>query len=114
MSRATATSKSETFTFRLDTTLKAALTKSAVAEHKQPAALMRELVRDHIVRQERQVFEEEARRQCLALNARAKAPGTFTADMRWFEDGKVLLKPLGLKSAGPALAAGAGAHGGVK
>jgi hypothetical protein len=46
-------------------------------------------------------------------DARAKSPGTFTADMRWFEDGKVLLKPLGLRTAGPALA-GAGAHGGVK
>jgi len=44
-------------------------------------------------------------------DARSKSPGSFTADMRWFEDGKVLLKPLGLRTAGPALA---GAHGGVK
>ena len=41
------------------------------------------------------------------------APGAFAADLRWFEDGKVLLKPLGLKPAGSAFAAGAGAHGGV-
>ncbi len=40
-------------------------------------------------------------------DARAKAPGAYAADLRWFADGKVLLRP-----AGPALAAGA--HGGVK
>lgn len=41
-------------------------------------------------------------------DARAKAPGAFSADLRWFGDGKVLLKP-----AGRALAA-AGTHGGVR
>ncbi len=56
--------------------------------------------------------EKLARLGEALADARAKAPGTFTADLRWFEDGKVLLKPLGLKPAGPALIAGA--HGGVK
>lgn len=58
--------------------------------------------------------EKLARLREALADARAKAPGTFTADMRWFEDGKVLLKPLGPRPAGPALVAGAGAHGGVK
>ncbi|MDE2509619.1 MAG: hypothetical protein KGL74_00730, partial [Elusimicrobia bacterium] len=43
-----------------------------------------------------------------ALNdARGKNPGAFSADLRWFEDGKVLLRP-----AGQSLAAGP--HGGVR
>ena len=58
--------------------------------------------------------EKLARLGEALADARAKSPGTFTADMRWFEDGKVLLKPLGLKPAGPSLLTGAGAHGGVK
>jgi hypothetical protein len=40
-------------------------------------------------------------------DARAKAPGAFAADLRWFEDGKVLLRPAGLTAA-------AGARGGLK
>ena len=55
--------------------------------------------------------EKLARLSEALADARAKSPGSFTADMRWFEDGKVLLKPLGLRAAAPALA---GAHGGVK
>jgi hypothetical protein len=57
--------------------------------------------------------EKLARLGEALADARGKAPGTFTADLRWFEDGKVLLKPLGLRTAGPVLN-GAGAHGGVK
>jgi hypothetical protein len=58
--------------------------------------------------------EKLARLGEALADAHGKAPGAFAADLRWFEDGKVLLKPLGLKPAGPALVAGAGAHGGVK
>jgi hypothetical protein len=57
--------------------------------------------------------EKLARLREALADARGKAPGAFAADLRWFEDGKVLLKPLGLKPAGPALV-GASAHGGVK
>lgn len=32
-------------------------------------------------------------------DARAKEPGSFSADLRWFEDGKVLLKPASAKVA---------------
>ncbi len=44
---------------------------------------------------------EKLARLAEALNdARAKEPGAFAADLRWFEDGKVLLKPLGKSVAG--------------
>ena len=72
MAPTTSAPKSDTFTFRLDANLKAALTKSAMAERKQPGALVRDLVRDHVARRERRAFEEEARRQCLAINAGAR------------------------------------------
>lgn len=55
--------------------------------------------------------EKLARLGEALADARVQAPGAFSADLRWFEDGKVLLKPLGLRTAGPAMA---GAHGGVK
>ncbi len=45
--------------------------------------------------------KEKLARLAEALSdARAKAPGAFAADLRWFEDGKVLLKPLGVKPVG--------------
>ncbi|MEK7389079.1 MAG: cell division protein FtsQ/DivIB [Elusimicrobiota bacterium] len=31
------------------------------------------------------------------VDAQAKEPGIFSADLRWFEDGKVLLKPMGVR-----------------
>lgn len=40
-------------------------------------------------------------------DANAKEPGVYAADLRWFEDGKVLLKPLALKAA-------AAGHGGMR
>lgn len=72
-------SKAETFTFRLDPALKAALIQTAVEEHKQPGEFMRELLKAHIVRKRRRAFEAEARRQCLAINARAQDPASDEA-----------------------------------
>lgn len=44
--------------------------------------------------------QEKISRLSEALDdARAKAPGAFNADLRWFSDGKVLLKPLGARIA---------------
>ncbi|MDD5303725.1 MAG: cell division protein FtsQ/DivIB [Elusimicrobia bacterium] len=37
--------------------------------------------------------EKLSRLSEAVADARAKAPGAFSADLRWFEDGKVLLKP---------------------
>jgi hypothetical protein len=54
--------------------------------------------------------EKLARLAEALTDARGKAPGTYAADLRWFGDGKVLLKPLG--AVGPAFVAGA--HGGVQ
>ncbi len=51
--------------------------------------------------------EKFARLSEALSDARAKAPGAYAADLRFFEDGKVLLKPIG-----PSLAAGA--RGGVR
>jgi hypothetical protein len=40
--------------------------------------------------------QEKIKRLGEALaDARIRAPGTMAADLRWFEDGKVLLKPVG-------------------
>ena len=71
MLRKAAPPQADTFTFRLDPALKLALAQSAAEEHKQPAELLRELVRDYLARKQRQAFELEARRQCAELNARA-------------------------------------------
>jgi hypothetical protein len=81
MSRISARPKGETFTFRLDPALKAALTRSAADEHMQPAELMRELVRNHLAGKERRVFEAEARRQSLAIAQRACDPNSDEAQV---------------------------------
>jgi hypothetical protein len=81
MSRISNVSKGETFTFRLDQALKAALTRSAAEAHMQPAELVRELVRSHLTRQARRAFEAEARRQSLAIAERARHSGGDEAEL---------------------------------
>jgi hypothetical protein len=66
--------KGETFTFRLDSALKAGIAQSAKEQHVQPAELMRTLVREHLASKARRVFEAEARKQSLAIAARARDP----------------------------------------
>lgn len=73
--------KGETFTFRLEPALKAALTRSAEEDQVQPAELLRELVRAHLADRERRAFEAEARRQSLAIAARAGEPGSDDAQV---------------------------------
>lgn len=51
--------------------------------------------------------EKLARLSEALSDAHAKAPGAYAADLRFFEDGKVLLKPIGLSVA-------AGVRGGVR
>lgn len=41
--------------------------------------------------------EKLARLSEAVADARAKEPGAFSADLRWFEDGKVLLKPTAVR-----------------
>ena len=43
--------------------------------------------------------EKLSRLSEAVADARSKEPGAFSADLRWFEDGKVLLKPYQLKPA---------------
>ena len=79
MPRTSSNRKGETFTFRLDPALKAALTRSAEDERMQTADLIRQLVRDHLAAKERRAFEAEARRQSLAIAQRARDPDSDEA-----------------------------------
>lgn len=88
MPRTSTASKGETFTFRLDSSLKAALTRSAADEHMQAAELVRKLVRDHLAERERRAFKAEARRQSLAIAQRSLNTNSDEAQvMRDIEDG---------------------------
>lgn len=71
MPRTSTAPKGETFTFRLDPALKKALTRSAAAEHRRPAELVRNLVRGYLAAKECRAFETEARRQSLTIAQRA-------------------------------------------
>jgi len=87
MPRTSDTPKDETFTFRLDSALKVALTRSAADEHMQPAELVRKLVRNHLAGKERRAFEAEARRQSLAIADRARNPKSDEAQVMREIDG---------------------------
>ena len=79
-------SNGETFTFRLDPDLKAALARSASDAHMQPAELLRQLVREHLAQKERQAFEIEARRQSLSIAQRASQQNPDEAEvLRYME-----------------------------
>lgn len=81
MAGTSASAKNQSFTFRLEPALKAALSASAAEQRKQPAELMRELVKAHIAHRERQAFEEEARRACLVINDLARDPNSDEAQV---------------------------------
>lgn len=81
MARSPTLSKGETFTFRLDPALKAALAASATEQHKQPGELVRELLRAHVAQRERHAFEEEARRQSAIINAAGQDPQSDEAQV---------------------------------
>ena len=65
-----------TFNFRLDPALKAAFTEAAEADRKPAAELLRHFMRSYVEQKRRGVFEEEGRRQSLAIAARARDPGS--------------------------------------
>ena len=81
MARPSSAPKGETFTFRLEPGMKAALTQAANEEHMQPGELMRSLLEAHLAAKKRHAFEEEARRQCLLINARAQDPDSDEASV---------------------------------
>ena len=74
MSRTFTYPKADTFTFRLDPALKAALTDAASEARMPPAELVRTLLRAHLAGKERRAFEVEARQQSLAIAQRASDP----------------------------------------
>ena len=79
MPRTSANPKADTFTFRLDPTLKADLNRAAYEAHMPPAELVRALVRAHLAGKERRAFVAEARRQSLAIAQRADDPSSDEA-----------------------------------
>jgi predicted transcriptional regulator len=81
MARTTDLLKDETFTFRLDPALKTSLTRVAAKVHKQPAELVRQLVRNHVAKVERREFEAEARRQSRIIAEAAKDPNSDEAQV---------------------------------
>ncbi len=76
-----ASPKAGSLTFRLEPALKAALAASAAEQRKQPAELMRELIRAHVEQRRRRTFEEEARRQCAIINQAAQDPHSDEAQI---------------------------------
>ena len=79
MSRTSTNPKADTFTFRLDPALKAALTRAASEARMPPAELVRGLIRAHLAGEERRAFEVEARRQSLVIAQRADDPSSDEA-----------------------------------
>ncbi len=90
--------KDETFNFRVDPALKAAFTTAAAAEDRPAAQVLRDFMRAYVTRQAQSSFQDEARRQSLAIAERVRDPtsdehaslaelnGLFDADL--FADGR--------------------------
>ena len=66
--------KADSFNFRIDPALKAAFTQATEAEDKPAAQVLRDFMRAYVERRNRKAFEAEARRQSLAIAARARDP----------------------------------------
>ena len=63
-----------TFNFRLDPLLKAAFTEAAARDRQPAAELLRAFMRSYVEQKRRSAFDAEARRQSLAIAARARDP----------------------------------------
>ena len=73
--------KTETITFRIDSTLKNEFAEIAEAQAKPVGELLRELVRDQVKQKKRREFEAEARRQSLECAAVAADPHSDEAQV---------------------------------
>ena len=71
--------RGETFTFRLDPTLKTAFMRAAAAEDKPAGELLRQLLRDYVARARRREFAHQAQRQAMEAAARAAVPSSDEA-----------------------------------
>lgn len=69
-------SRDATFNFRLDPALKEAFTEAAEADRQPAAELLRRFMRSYVEQKRRDAFESEARRQSLAIAARARDLGS--------------------------------------
>ena len=79
MPRAPAAPKDETFNFRLDPALKAALLEAAEAEARPAGEILRELIRAFVAHRRRSTFAAEARRQSRLIAAAAADPSSDEA-----------------------------------
>jgi uncharacterized membrane protein len=94
MGQPTVNERGETFTFRLDPALKTAFMQTAAAEDKPAGELLRQLLRDYVVRTRRQEFTRQAQRQSLEAAAHAAVPSSdeaavqreLDADLDQFDD----------------------------
>jgi hypothetical protein len=73
--------KDETFTFRLDRSLKAELARAAAEDHLQPGELLRALVRRHLAHRTRRAFAAEAHRQSLLVARQGAEPRSDEAQV---------------------------------
>ncbi len=71
--------QAETFTFRLDPKLKAALADAASEARLAPGAYLRAVVRAHLDDKVRSAFEAEARRQSALIASSASNPASDEA-----------------------------------
>ena len=86
--------RGETFTFRLDLTLKTAFMRAAAAQDKPAGELLRQLLRDYVAGARRQEFARQAQRQSLEAAAHAGVPSSdeaavqreLDADLDQFDD----------------------------
>jgi hypothetical protein len=84
--RASALSKAESLTFRIEPSLKAALARIAGEEHKPVGEVLRDLVRERVESRRRRAFASEAHRQSLEAAAAARDPNSDEAAMlRWLD-----------------------------
>ncbi len=79
MPRATEHAKVETFNFRVDPALKAEFQAATEADDKPAAQVLRDFMRGYVARHRDRDFAAEARRQSLAIAARATDPDSDEA-----------------------------------
>ncbi|MGA9422174.1 MAG: hypothetical protein WBW61_07405 [Rhodanobacteraceae bacterium] len=77
----------DSLTFRLDPALKAALAKTALAEHRPVGDIVRDLVQTSFESRRREEFAATAKRQSQQAAAEAADPNSDEAKvMRWIAD----------------------------
>ena len=87
MPRASTRPKVESFNFRVDPELKAALTAATAEEDRPAGQVLRDFMRGYVARRQERAFSAKARRQSLIVAQREVDPSSDEAEvMRWIED----------------------------